>query len=114
MGPRGPSAAAAEALPPRSGAFRIEYTGKLLNTRSAHWGLAEQFQLRSFMVGGQWAQARLYKAGRALPGLRTVCGIARNEGMKIHGNRRSGGGSAAGKFGSLAEVPCSDPWILHF
>ncbi len=49
----------------RAGALRLPPIAHLLRTASSGWGPAEQAQLRLAVVGGQWTQLRLFRAGRA-------------------------------------------------
>jgi hypothetical protein len=58
------------------GTLRLAPLAKLLRTSSPLWGPAERAQLHSAIVGGQWTQLRLYRAGRAESPLCVLCGAA--------------------------------------
>ena len=56
--------------------IRLEPLVRLLARTSEGWTSAEQAQLRSAVVGGQWTQARLHAAGLAPSCLCPLCGLA--------------------------------------
>ena len=56
--------------------FRLPPIRALLSASRSVWGPSERSQLRSAIVGGQWTQARLHRAGCADSPLCTLCGDA--------------------------------------
>ena len=67
---------------PTNHSFRLAPLQYLLRRSSDDWGPAEQSQLRSAIVGGQWTQLRLYQAGCAESPLCPLCG--RENGTMAH------------------------------
>ena len=59
-----------------SSGFRQPPLRKLLRASDGQWGPAQRAQLRSALVGGQWPQVRLYRAGCADSPLCSLCGAS--------------------------------------